>query len=250
MSKHTNCKKIIRYMLMLVVVGIVSIFINTENAYAAPSLEKQINALQLVPGTTGNAVLDFQANQIISAITTSKMSNYQKLRACYDYLVTYGVPDSMAGLYYDASALGTCDSEMADAYGMLTTMRGDCYCFSDAFIALTKVMGFSTYGVRGVTKKSGGGYTNHGWAAVAVNGYEYIFDPQIEAKVASRNKGKNSHCRFAKRYKDVPGSYMQYDNVAMNALFGPADYHPWLLYTVIQATPCDQSYDNRQVIYF
>jgi len=246
MGKEGKIKVFVK---VFIAVMIVQLFISGKNVYAATSLNSQVNSMILVPQSTGNAVLDQTVNQILSVIITPNMTNYQKLQACYDYLVAYGRYDAYAGLYYDGYSLGYCTDEQVNAYGMLTTMAGDCYGFSDAFIAMTRVMGFPTYGVRGVTTRSSGGYTNHGWSAMIISGQEYVFDPQIDYNVAKRN-GANTHRRIGKRYADIPGKYMQYNAEAMNYIFGPADYHSWILYNVIQAIPCDQSFDNRVVIQF
>lgn len=220
---------------------------------AAKNINTLLNSAEPGPQTTGNAALDEVVNYILSQITTPDMTGSQKVQACYDYLVLNGTYDAYAAFYYDCSALAYdyCyyDSEMANAYGMLCTLSGDCYGFSSAFIAMTRVLGYNTYAARGVTSssKSANGYSNHGWAVMNLEGTEYVFDPDIDYCVYKRN-GSNIHCRFGKTYAELPGKYMQYDNAAMNNLFGPNEYHPWILYTPYEAPVCDQSYDNRIVI--
>ncbi|MBQ0042916.1 MAG: transglutaminase domain-containing protein [Lachnospiraceae bacterium] len=202
--------------------------------------------------STGNIVLDAKIESLIKGLMTKGMTRDQLLKAAYNHLVVKGKYDAFA--QYDYSSLyagGDLHNELARAYGFLCTYKGDCYDFSDAFIAIAGYLGYNAYGVRGVcaSSSSSTGWTNHGWACIYQDGYEYVYDPQIDNRVYSRNGGKNTYCRYGKKYSSLKGLYMQYDANAMLQLFGDPIYSPWLLFTPYQAPACDASYDNRKVIY-
>lgn len=207
--------------------------------------------------SSDNTLLDASIRQLLNYLYKPGMSKDQLLKESYNYLVMNGSYDSMASFYYDYTtfyASGYSDAEMASAYCFLKGYKGDCYDFSNAFMVIALTLGYNAYAVRGVcaSSSSATGWTNHGWCCIydEATDTEYLYDPQIDNRVMTNSKNKtNTYCRYKKTYAQVKGKYMQYDSAAMLALFGDPTYHPFILYVPYQATSCDQSYDNRKVIY-
>lgn len=115
------------------------------------------------------------AQAILNSVTTSSMTNVQKLRACYNYLAYSGQ------FYYYAPA----DPNLSANYWYITCAnkmfgqhRGNCYGFSCAFAALAKEIGYQPYmmcaRVPGTRDQAADGYTRHCW--VMINGGHY--DPE------------------------------------------------------------------------
>lgn len=111
-----------------------------------------------------NALLKIQVMQILSKITTSKMTRSQKLKACWDYTTDRarmryggGDPNLKKKHWYNETALK-----------MLKTRTGNCFSFACAFAALARELGHKKIKIMV-------GY-DHCW--VTINGKHY--DPQTE----------------------------------------------------------------------
>ena len=125
------------------------------------------------------------------------MSTYEKVKTCYDYLVnTCSYGDNVTRLQFPE------DNGTARAYGMLTGHVGACDDYSCAFAALTRAIGLNCYTVYGLTARASGGMTGHIWCVIAIDGVEYVFDPQIDDNI-----GANVYYRFCMTYDETPGSY-------------------------------------------
>lgn len=108
------------------------------------------------------ALLKMQTMQTVSSLTSSNMTKAQKLRACWNYIVSwrnfsYGGSDPNLNQkgWYRSTALK-----------MLQTKRGNCYSFACAFAAMAKEVGYKNI-------KIVVGY-DHCW--ITINGLHY--DPQ------------------------------------------------------------------------
>ena len=110
-------------------------------------------------------------------ITNSKMSQSQKLRACWNYVVSR--------TYYSSAYYPNLNQNnwwRATARRTLATGRGNCYGYACAFAALAREIGYEPYVICGRVPGSrdgaGDGYTRHSW--VIINGLHY--DPEGQAK--------------------------------------------------------------------
>ena len=124
--------------------------------------------------TDKNTRLKILTMSIVQKITTDAMSQDQKLRACYNYVVR-------ANGYTTWRAFSNYAGWEADyAYEFLTYKRGNCYNFAAAFGYLAKEVGYTPYIIRGRVPGSrdgaGDGYTRHSW--IMINGLHY--DPEAE----------------------------------------------------------------------
>lgn len=148
---------------------------------AALKREAILNNAPLTPVETNEYI-----KQILASITSTDMTTYQKVRACYDWLINtyeYGDYDPYFG-------------------------RMDCIGYTNAFVSLTRTIGLNSYERRGETHKASGGYTYHAWAVIVIDGVEYVFDPQVEDNIAKG--GYVGYYRFFKTYAEVPDKYRPY----------------------------------------
>ena len=168
----------------------------TGSARAADA-EYILNNAELYPTSTGADYCDEIVQETLAQITGEYMSTYDKVLACYNYLVdTCSYGDNVLRLDFP-EANGT-----ARAYGMLAGHVGACDDYSCAFAALTRAIGLNCYTVYGQTARADGGYTGHIWCVIAIDGVEYVFDPQIDDNI-----GGSSYYRFCVTYDETPGSY-------------------------------------------
>ena len=132
---------------------------------------------------TTDALLKIQTMQILSKITTPKMTRAQKLKACWNYVVDrkrfrYGGfdPDLEEEGWYKENALN-----------MFRQKRGNCYSFACAFAALAQEIGYKNIKLK-VSKST------HCW--VTINDKHY--DPQKQR--SGTMKGVYGLKRHPKKY--------------------------------------------------
>ena len=168
----------------------------TSTAHASDA-EYLLNNAELYPTATGEDYCDEIVRQTLERITNDGMTTYEKVRACYDYLVdTCAYGDNVLRLDFPE------DNGTARAYGMLIGHIGACDDYSCAFAALTRAIGLNCYTVYGQTARASGGMTGHIWCVIAIDGVEYVFDPQIDDNI-----GADIYYRFCVTYDETPGSY-------------------------------------------
>lgn len=123
--------------------------------------------------------LKMKTMQIVSSITNTKMTKAQKLRACWNYVVS-GAGYSYSSAYYPN--LNASGWQKETAYRMLTTKQGNCYGFACAFAALAREVGYNPNvicgRVSGTRDGAADGLTRHCW--VTINGCHY--DPEGQWK--------------------------------------------------------------------
>ncbi|MGN0154085.1 MAG: transglutaminase domain-containing protein [Lachnospiraceae bacterium] len=124
-----------------------------------------------------------KALSIVNSITNSKMSKSQKLRVCWNYMV------STSRFHYVSKYpdINKANWQKKAAYDMFVTHNGNCYSFACGFAALAEEVGYEAYvvcgRVSGSRDHSSDGLTRHAW--VMINGRYY--DP--EAQFAGWYKG-------------------------------------------------------------
>ena len=186
-----------------------AIFIFFTSPAEASDAEYILNNAELYPTSTGEDYCDEIVQDTLNRITYDGMTTYEKVRACYDYLVdTCSYGDNVLRLDFPE------DNGTARAYGMLVGHVGACDDYSCAFAALTRAIGLNCYTVYGQTARADGGYTGHIWCVIAIDGVEYVFDPQIDDNI-----GAGIYYRFCMTYDETPGSY--YDSEVRWGYFEP-----------------------------
>ncbi|MBQ7982713.1 MAG: S-layer homology domain-containing protein [Clostridia bacterium] len=221
--------------------------------------EDVLNAMPLSPTLTGYTPLDDMIGALFAKIHTADMTTYEKVIACYDYLVdtsTYGrspVSGSYRKIYksnpyadpapglecpmrtvlsgysgYDYYYIAMKDHAL-EAYTimyaseMLDAQTGWCDHFSSAFAVMMQRLGLPAFPLY-VNSRLGNEYKPHMTSVMTVGGVDCFFDPQIEAVLVS-NTGKNEHKRFCRPLAEMSEEYRVLDDLELcRALFGTFDY--------------------------
>lgn len=168
-----------------------------------------LNSADLAPQKSGYKILDDIVEETLDKITDKSMSTYEKVKACYDYLInTCDYGSNQMRLEYADDARNGRDYEVR-AWAMLKGHIGTCYDYSDAFCALTRRIGLDCRVVDGGTHAAAGGFCYHLWCEMTINGTVYVFDPQVEDHITT--DGNIRYERFCKTYESIPGKYVLYD---------------------------------------
>ena len=96
----------------------------------------------------------------------------QPLKILFSH-VTYDF-SYLDGNRYEMGATGW---ENDDAYRLLNTGKGNCYCYAAAFRALARALGYDAVCYSGTV---GQPPRPHGWVEIGLGGENYIFDPTLE----------------------------------------------------------------------
>lgn len=146
-------------------------------------------------GTPGEATLQAQAvESILAAIIKPGMSDEQKLKACYNYMIN-------ASSYKRTYETPTGDWTGAYALDILTSGQGNCYRYAAGLAHLIKGLGYDARVATGQIAARRGGLTPHAWTEVRI-GYEwYIFDCEMHD---AKNGAKNYYQRTYENYPSKP----------------------------------------------
>jgi len=120
----------------------------------------------------GKTAFEAAVLQILSEITTDEMTQDEKRRACFDYVLGRAVYQRT---YDQPSGDWTKDYAM-DIYAFGT---GNCYRYAAAFAYLAKAIGDDVKVCTGMIASSKGGLTPHGWVEITIDGIDYICDPDM-----------------------------------------------------------------------
>ncbi len=126
-------------------------------------------------------------------IVTDDMTNYEKVLTCYDYLIKH-----------TRYAYGGWNNPM---HSVLVKGFGTCTEYSHVMCAMLRYMGFNARTVWGKTAMAAGGYGQHMWVEVVINGNVYVLDPQVDDNMSYGSS--ISHKRFVKLYSEVKGQYIR-----------------------------------------
>lgn len=143
-----------------------------------------LNSVRVKPVKTNSKLLDDKIDSIFGSIINSKMSNAQKVQACYDYLATnisYAYISYDYSPVYGVSYVNGHDRDIViSAYSTLVQKRGNCYDYACTLAAVMQRLGYDAHVVHGLVGMSAGGYGNHYWVDTNINGRHFIFDAQVE----------------------------------------------------------------------
>ena len=150
--------------------------------------------------TTMNGELDALLREEIVKIINNNMTQDQKLRAIYDYMIkNYGYRS--AGTV-EAGAAGW-ESEFA--YNMLKSGKGNCYSWAATFAYLARQSGWDADAVSGTAVSPKGSSREHAWVEITIDGVPYTFDPEIEG-VYAKTVGE-TYDLFKKAYGQAVWKY-------------------------------------------
>ena len=122
--------------------------------------------------TSGMPELDVLVQAVLAEICDDSMTRMEKLRAAYDYTVssfTY-----LRRNYYDFRETGWGEQE---AYTMLSTGYGNCYCYAATFYELARALGYDPVLISGYVAQD---RCPHGWVEIEQDGEMYVCDPELE----------------------------------------------------------------------
>ena len=130
--------------------------------------------------TTCNAELDGLLRDVYLENTTEDMTSEEKLRALYLY-----TRDSFSYLRRPPYKFGVLDYMEQDALTILTTGKGNCYCYASLFWYLSRWAGYDSQIYNGTV---GQRKSPHSWVEIISDGKSYIYDTELE--MAYRKKGE------------------------------------------------------------
>ena len=186
---------------------------------AGATAEQILNAATLSPMLTNNEELDALVGEIFSRILTDDMSTYEKVKACYDYLInsaSYGGSDQAIRVSFDYASMQDA-IVVALAGSILKSNVGVCDDYTSAFVVMTRRIGLRSYYCTGVTQSQRGGLGGHAWAVIEIGGADYSFDPEIED--VNAKGGPISYRKFCRTVEEISGSYFDFDFARDKAAF-------------------------------
>lgn len=155
-------------------------------------VKDRLNSVKLKPQKFLKGKNEKILKKHLNKIIDDDMSNYQKAKACYDYIIN--------NTYYSYGGWGNAvESVLENGYGTCTE-------YSYVYMAMMKYLGFDAETVDGSTAMAGGGYGYHMWVEIKSGDEVYVFDPQVEDDMSN---GKINYNRFCKTYSEVSGSYIK-----------------------------------------
>lgn len=117
--------------------------------------------------SSGNAQIDALVEQTLAACTNGTMTRAEKLRAAYLQIREYRY------LSKEHYGRGTTNWYESTAIWMLQNKRGNCYCYSSAFMYVARRLGYQAYCVSGGYNPSN---SDHAWVMIG----DRIYDPCLE----------------------------------------------------------------------
>ncbi len=175
----------------------------------SPQISDLLNSAALNSQKTNATKLDSLIDSIFAQIHTGGMSTYDKVKACYDYLVNNCSYSSLGFAILDTSVTSDLIYKsnydqriVVNAYLILSTNQGVCDNYSAAFVVMCRRIGLDAHVIGGTVSKKGGGRTGHAWAYINISGTQYIFDPQVQ----NNNKNAPYHY-FGKTYAQMGTTY-------------------------------------------
>ena len=187
---------------------------------ANASAETILNAATLNPMKTNDAELDALIDQIFAQIHTPGMTTYQKVKACYDYLINNAEYDYSGGALRVRSGYNSFNDAIVvtEAAYILTNKVGVCDDYAAAFMCMTRRIGLQSYTCGGQAPNQTGGVSGHTVAFITVAGVDYMFDAEIEDYNAKG--GKIPYARFCKTFESMSKSYSNFNTAAAKQAFG------------------------------
>ncbi|MCR5485157.1 MAG: transglutaminase domain-containing protein, partial [Clostridiales bacterium] len=160
---------------------------SSERAASAPapdSPEAILNSAVLHPQYTNDEWLDMQVQSIFSVILKDSMSTYEKVVACYNYMIDTSEYGHMTMFVNPSDFSRYVNEEDAKtvlfAKSILSNGKGVCDDYAALFLVLTRAIGLDCYYTTGYTTNTKGEKKAHSWNTITVNGKDYIFDVQVE----------------------------------------------------------------------
>lgn len=190
----------------------------SASSTSKPTTPQEIlNAAPLFPMKTNDETLDAMVEDILRQIITDGMSNYDKVKACYDYLkknTVYQTKDEATVVQGGVYNSWVDYRNVILATEVLSTGKGVCDHYAAAFHVLTRRIGLESYICTGKHLSQKGGMGGHVWNIITLDGVDYIFDAQID------DLGSGGYNRFFKTFEQMGSKYQNYNIAQDKADFG------------------------------
>lgn len=172
------------------------------------------NAALGEPVEPASQALDAVVDEVMDGIITDDMDTYDKVKACYDYVIantSYGNHMAYMGTPIGSGTCWDVYQSYGDVEGFgavaFTAGKGMCNAYASAFILMVRHLGLEARLVKGYTLGGGGGYAYHEWAEVDIGGTQYVFDPQLEQDLVK--SGLPPYSVFCKTYSALGKRYQK-----------------------------------------
>ncbi len=162
------------------------------------------------PTQSGYPELDNLINNLFAKVITDDMNNYDKVWACYLYLVdniTYSRGMDASTGNWSTSDPATTPVEVLWATDLLNSGQGCCYNYSSTFVYIMRALGYDAHLVTGNVPAYGGGTTPHCWMYVNLAGQQYTFDPDLDMNYFKRGDCDTKDWWFCRPISDVSYFY-------------------------------------------
>ena len=213
----------------------------TNDAMSADQVKALLNRQTLHPQRTGWDKLDALIDSMLAQAGGSDA--YSKLWHMYDWMVktvtydwegysyTYASVasynsvnryDYLKNMIYEDGLQKSIPDDMANrTYHLLTEKKGVCYDYAIAFAVIARYVGIEAYVMTGLFtfENTTLGAGHHGWSVLMLDGKEYLFDPQRDARNWEQN---NRHTGYYfgipsdKTWRYNPNDKTKGDNVKAN----------------------------------
>lgn len=142
----------------------------------------------------GNAKQKEVVESILASIITPEMTEEEKLKACYSYVVK---------TYSYKRTYETPTGDWTGTFGMeiMTSGQGNCFRFASAYASLVRGLGYDARVATGKIGSSRGGLAPHGWTEVCIGDTWYIFDTEMQYATKGR---KNYYFKTYATYPSKP----------------------------------------------
>ncbi len=148
------------------------------------------NYYTLSNGTRAESNAVKYAVKAVKAATNSKMTQEQKLKACYNWIIKNF---SYERDYQDPAKLKNNWTKSYAEYAF-KNKRGNCYKYASAMGYCAEILGYDARVAYGKIE-SGSSRTNHGWTEIKINGTYYIFDT-VQADYYKGNYYKRTYKNY------------------------------------------------------
>lgn len=220
-------KRIRALFLALIMIFSMCIF-NSVNVFATDA-KSLLNNAKLYPCKTGITEVDNRVNEILTELRKNNKDTYSLMRAVYTYIIEntdygYGkesVADTMT--FHRDPLYETAIPDYVTGWAIDTIFdhQGICNSYNSAMIVFARAIGLEAYYFGGETHMAGGGYTDHAWCEIKINGTFYVFDPNVDYSIYNAN-GYIMYLYFCKTEEELKDKYIWYpeNNEKYLATFG------------------------------
>jgi len=143
-----------------------------------------------------NSYIQTVADGILADIITPEMSDIERLRAAYEWMISrtyFAEPVGLDIWRYRGNARTTTPFVENRALSVLLFGLGECEDYACAMTVLARRMGYESEYVFGMTVSVHREWVDHAWCVVRVGGLWYHLDPQLEDNVMRDGKIENRY---------------------------------------------------------